>query len=429
MRYISEARMLEKAYEIGQVLNVATTFNTQPQGSDQSSEVMKAYHVSGFRLQNRSASHYIPDRISTSPQESYSEVSTIENDQEVQGIDPANTSFIVTDGLAIRLGRVSSNQEDRGPVRDTRQSPEIDIFAIRRCITFGISNGSRFLVDPSDHVFYPRCNNCCCVGSYGTFHLPVPFFNSSGIGSGTNRDISSTNLFKKSIYDLENTAGISMFIPNKWSDLPSFYNKSTTSNSPILSAWTGSQNFALIIAKNSKPCSIPGYLGEQRKMPAVQTTLIDLNFDLYIQTIPRAKPWNIETPKYDNRLSANSCNALEFVLSVNITVLGVTPFTNGGTMIFDSAPNIAKTTIFTIKDPKYNLDPVIIEQMLQSLNYLDVYRKLDDHIGGEENVSGELKDLQVRFGDFTDTDHGRRRASLGTEADVMPLLQEGTKTE
>ncbi|CZT03162.1 uncharacterized protein RCO7_14711 [Rhynchosporium graminicola] len=109
-------------------------------------------------------------------------------------------------------------------------------------------------------------------------------------------------------------------------------------------------------------------------------------------------------------------------------------------MIFDSAPNIANTTIFTIKDPKYNLDPVIIEQMLQSLNYLDVYRKLDDHvafgertligrIGGEENVSGELKDLQVRFGDFRDTDHGRRRASLGTEAEVMQLLQEGTKTE
>ncbi|XMA19758.1 hypothetical protein WAI453_012549 [Rhynchosporium graminicola] len=71
-----------------------------------------------------------------------------------------------------------------------------------------------FWLIPATTFFIPGATIVVALAVNGTFHPPVPFFNSSGIGSGTTRDISSTNLFKKSINDLENTAGISMFIPN-----------------------------------------------------------------------------------------------------------------------------------------------------------------------------------------------------------------------
>jgi hypothetical protein len=205
---------------------------------------------------------------------------------------------------------------------------------------------------------------------------------------------------------------------------------SKPSSSSLLTAWQDSLSCALITATNPAPCSTPVYLGGDNtdRQQTNDVYQLDLQFmypdylngdltviscsayqgsykvavtfknsirnlDIEIETrdpinlssldsmtIPfspsvqmgqtdASSPlWTEEALSTYSQMNLISIvKALNSPLSGNVTVFGVAPTANDGTMSFDSALNIATTTISSVADLQYNLDPALVESMLRNL--------------------------------------------------------------
>lgn len=135
------------------------------------------------------------------------------------------------------------------------------------------------------------------------------------------------------------------------------------------SAYQGSYNVAMTFKNSIRTLDIEVEARDPINLSSLDSMTIPFSTSVQMSQTDVTSPlWTKEALSTYSQMNLISIvKALSSALSGTVTVFGVTPAANDGTMMFDSALNIAKTTTSSVDDLKYNIDPAIVESMLRNL--------------------------------------------------------------